>query len=475
MKIHCRFIPPTCNVVLQRAALLALGPAVSALLGCASEGVDLGGGTVAQELRRGSRCAESPIIDGDVLVREQADVAALEGCQEIRGDLTIQLFASADLSPLHQLQVVEGTLAIGQEAASVAFAADDFDPQLVEALAEQDAELLASGWLESLTGLEALERVGALFLEGTSVTDLSALEQLRVIGGQVARATGVLGLGTGSLMLVSNRELVDLSGLENARGVDALFIVESPSLVSLAGLVLEQEITAVNLSQAPALVELSALSSVLGLTTLSLSGLGITDLSALSSLERAELLTIASNPALVDVSALSNLERSGSVGFVDNAALRQLPSFNRWFGVPGDIVILDNPVLETVALDFGGFADSRDVDGTTRVFPADVVHIENNALLSSVTIPAAGLSEGAGLTSADFFLLRNNPSLSSVDFGALRRAGLLSIADNASLDSITLGALARVEDLEVTNNPELPAAAFDGVATFERTLSGNLP
>lgn len=467
------------RLIFSPASLLALVPCLAALPGCASEGVDLGGGTVAQELRRGSRCADSAIVEGDVLVAGQADLASLEDCEEIRGELTIQLFPAADLSPLHALRVVEGTLSVGQEAASVAFAAADFDPEEVEALAAQDAELLANGWLASLAGLEGLERVGALFLEGTSVSDLSALEQLRVIGGQVARTGNVLSLETGSLSLIANRSLVDLQGLESVRGVDALLIVDSPSLQSLSGIVLEPELTAVNLSDAPELVDLSALSPLVNVISLTLSGLGVADLSALSSLQTAELIGIHGNPALVDASGLATLVRAASVAFSQNAALRRLPSFGQWFFVPDELLILDNPVLETVALDFGGFPATRLVDGSEHVVPTNVVEIRGNAGLSSVSIPAHPAREdgaaNGGLTSVDFFLLSDNPSLSSVDFGGLRRAGVLSIANHASLDSVTLGSLARVEELLVTNNPQLSAAVFDGVATFERTLSGNLP
>lgn len=471
MKTHRPFNRPALT-----RSLCALGLGLCAPLGCASESVDLGGGNVAQQLRRGTRCADSPIVEGDVRVTSQADVAALEGCQEVRGALTIQLFAAADLSPLHALTAVDGTLVIGQEAAQFALFEDDVSPEEVEALAARDLELIEGGWLESLSGLESLERTGSLMLSYTSVTDLTGLEQLRIIGGPVSTGNAGAGVAAGSLTLAGNRNLRDLSGLENARGVDLLNISSNPSLLSLSGFVAEPVLSAVSIAGSPALVDLEALSPVVQLNGLFLSDLGIEDLSALTSLQNVASLGIGANDALTDVGVLGKLAECASITISGNAALRRLPSFAQWLRVPDEVWISDNPLLERVDLDFGGFSNSQTVGERLHVFPSTSVNIANNALLSSVSVPAVGSSEpAAGLVSVNFFLLRDNPGLSSLDFGGLRRAGLLSIANNPSLDSVTLGSLARVEELEVTNNPQLSAAAFDGVATFERTLSGNLP
>ncbi|MEY4548531.1 MAG: hypothetical protein RL685_4726 [Pseudomonadota bacterium] len=461
---------------LRASSLLA--PGLVALLGCASESVDLGGGTATQSLQRATRCAESSIVDADVIVANQADVAALEGCQEIRGDLVIQLFADADLSPLHDLQVVEGSLNIGQEASAAGFFEPDLDEERLEqleALAVQEAALIANGWLASLHGLESLEQAGALQLLATSVSNLSELESLRSIGGPMAGQRDIGSLESGTVIFSSNPNLIDLTGFENVRGIHSFNVFNSPELVSLSGLVLEADISVVSLADAPALADLDALSSLRAIGGLLLVRLGMSDLSSLAALERAELLGVEGNAALADASALDNLFENFSLSFVNNASLRSLPSTARWLRIPDDITIQDNPVLESIELEFGGPANVRIVDDVERAFPASVVSIENNAQLRSVSVPAVESNSVAGLTSVDFFLLRGNPSLSSVDFGGLRRAGLLSIANNQSLDSVTLGALARVEDLEVTDNPQLSGAEFDDVATFERTLSGNLP
>src|ERR1044071_2494426 len=99
MSTHCK---PTLRSI-TALPLLALG---ALPFGCASRDVDLGGGTLTRELLRNSRCNESPRIDGDVRVQSQADLDQLEGCQEIRGELDVRIFADVDLTPLHALRSV---------------------------------------------------------------------------------------------------------------------------------------------------------------------------------------------------------------------------------------------------------------------------------------------------------------------------------------------------------------------------------
>lgn len=93
-------------------------------LGCTSEGVDLGGGLSTRALTGDSRCVDSPIIEGSVRVTSQEELAALQGCEEIRGDLEVQLFPDADLTPLGSLRVVESVLVLGDSALDLV---DDFD------------------------------------------------------------------------------------------------------------------------------------------------------------------------------------------------------------------------------------------------------------------------------------------------------------------------------------------------------------
>jgi hypothetical protein len=61
-------------------AYLTALPLVCALGARSSDVIDLGGGNVAQNLEVGARCADSPVLDGDVTVTNQAELDALLGC-----------------------------------------------------------------------------------------------------------------------------------------------------------------------------------------------------------------------------------------------------------------------------------------------------------------------------------------------------------------------------------------------------------
>ena len=69
--------------------------AIMTALGCADETVNLGGGSVGQEIQRGVRCRESPIVDGSVRVTSQAEMEDLAGCEEIDGDLLVEVVRCA--------------------------------------------------------------------------------------------------------------------------------------------------------------------------------------------------------------------------------------------------------------------------------------------------------------------------------------------------------------------------------------------
>src|SRR5262245_9708078 len=91
-------------------SVLALTLSIGA---CTDENVSLGGGSVGQTIERGARCSESTVLTGLVRAKTQADIEDLAGCEEIDGDLRIEVFAGADLSPLSALHVVDGALEIG--------------------------------------------------------------------------------------------------------------------------------------------------------------------------------------------------------------------------------------------------------------------------------------------------------------------------------------------------------------------------
>ena len=438
-------------------------------LGCSSDGIDLGGGTVAQNLQLGARCAESPIVEGDVLVTSQQELADLAGCEEIVGALEVQMFADADLSPLAALRVIEGALALGTSRFSRISPEEFEDRERVEALEAEEAALQGT-WLTSLVGLESLERSGELQIFATGITDLEPLASLQRLGG--IAGTGPLSVAAGAVLVVGNPALVSLAGLENVSGIDRVEVVDNEALVSLGDLQLEEFLDVFNAAEVPRLTDISALSGVTGIATLVLDATGLTDLTALSSVRAiGESLFVMNNTALVDASALSSVEQCPSLFFSNNAVLEALPPFTEFFNLPERITIERHPMLESIEIDMP-FAISLGpvVGGQLREFGTESIIISDNAQLGSVSF-IQGPSDAFGLRAAQIVALERNPSLTRVDFGGIRSADLVVLNDNAALAEVGLGVLERVDTLELTGNPSLDGSVFDAVQTFERIES----
>lgn len=448
-------IKPTTSLCL---ALGTLG------LACSRESVDLGGDTLTQNLARGTRCAQSSTLTENVVVSNQEELDALSGCEEIEGNLIVRLFPSADLTPLSSLRVVEGQFALGVQ--------QDWDEILgffISGQLDSEVELLSAGWVASLDGVQALERVGALFLRGMPGADLRAFESLQGIGGSRA------GVFQGQIILQQNSRLRSLAGLENVANARNLVVTLSDELESLSGID-AGSLQSVALYTSPQLSDLSALAPVSTLNNLVLYETGVQELSALQNLELLSgPLMLFGNPALVDASGLDNLQMAEPINIADNAALKVLPSFSNFYMQPSVITITGNAQLEQVSLDFSQAVtqvyDIAALDGTSEAAAfevgPDVVDISNNAQLQSIEIPG-------GLTKVNLGVVQNNPSLVELDLGTLREVGRLSINGNAALSDVDPGALEHVSLLQVTQNPQLSAAIFADVQTFARDVHSNL-
>jgi hypothetical protein len=450
---------------LRRSALTSLA---ALALGCTSDGIDLGGGVLTQPIERGARCQDSTIVEGNVVVASQQDLEDLEGCEEIRGDFTIQMFADAELTPLHALQVVEGGLLIGGTLFGALWDGQGDVEDLL--LAEQ---ALRGTWLASLEGLESLERVGALMLSDTAVSDLSPLAQLRGIGGAGASPESIL--ESGDLIIQGNPLLRDLTGLERARGVTEVQIGFNGALESLDGLTPSLDLRLLLVFEEPALTDIDVFAPVTTVGELTLSTVGVTQLDALSGLVVVEgAISISNNPDLVDINGLGNVQQAKSLEVVNNAKLERLPSFQSYFVAPETIVIGDNPELEALTFDFFQASTDGFFIGSAIELSTGGVLIRNNVSLRSVVFPPNPI-ESLGVKAMQVVAFELNPSLAEVDFGGLERADRLVILQNPALGQVTLGALATVDTLQVTDNPSLDTSVFDPVRTFERIEAGNAP
>jgi hypothetical protein len=423
----------------------ALTAALPALLGaCSGDVVNVGEN--AEPLGEGVACAQVPA--GDVVVRSQAEIDALEGCTTVDGNLQVVPFAGADLRPLYALRSVAGQLRFEAPL-------DIVDGATVNHF----NDLNRTGWL-ALDGLTALESVGGLYIRGLATASLAPLSNLRV-------------LTEGDLVLADCGGLRDLHGLENLRGVDALTLVCN-ELESMAALRLTGEMSSIYID-GERLTELGSIGVWGVLNDVALYGTRLANLDAFAELSFVGgALAVVRNSALTNVDGLSQLEASGTLVIQGNPVLSRLPAFDAITRLDG-LVIQNNAVLSAlpafsgVNADLNGSGNGPDGQWTEAAllsFRPQQIEISNNPALRQFDVPA-------GWQSGSHVVIRDNPALERLGLGQLAAIDLLEIENNPLLAGVDLDALATVDSLHVRDNPQLPGAAFDAVQTFERDMSGN--
>ena len=459
----------------------ALAPALAALLAaCSGDVVNIGDGEPPEREPPPpySRCVGSPTLEGSVIVSDQAQLDALDGCETVVGDLYVQPLFYPDLRPLHALREVTGRLALSQ-----APALDGQGQSAVEANLIQS--IYAGGWLPTLAGLETLERAGSVYIAVASAPDLEPLSGLRELTGD-----GMLGLESTAVR--------DLAPLAQLRGIRSLFI-GGDQLESIADLVLPPALTAVTVG-GPQLAELGMLSQVRTVSEgFALGGGKVRDLTALSALEEvngsfeiignAELqslnglqhlrvvrdsVTIAYNPALQSLDALAGFQSANALLIYENGSLRRIPDFPEL--LTQSISIFNNPELEEVVpftgeqrrwglLHGGTYRQMEWISEYDYLqFRYERIDVFNNPALRTYALPKE-------LRGSKVVMIANNPSLTDLDLGRIEAIDVLSIKGNPALERVNLGSLATVDLLGVQGNPLLSLEVFDPVQTFERRMS----
>jgi len=458
----------------RRLALPIAAPLALALAACSGDVVNMGenpGDDGSFVPPPQSSCADNPTLQGDVVVRNQAELDALEGCTAIDGNLLIELFFDPDLRPLHELTTVRGELGLGGGDLwwSARPSAEEAD-----ALARANAE--SGVLLRSLEGLEQLETVGSLTLMNVAIDSLAPLAGLRQLTGY------------GRLAIYNADAITDLTPLARLEGIQRLSLVAN-NLTSLDGLQIAEQLVSLglagaSLSNIDALsrlrevsgdvsiygTALSDLAPLAGLGYVSSLGLGenrlLETLHGLEALEAAETgLYLVNNPVLRDTSALASLLRAEELIVEGNDSLERLPELPQLR--TNTIRIRNNARLQalpTLRGTFNGFGPRADPE--VQLSERGQVEILLNPALQSFSMPREW-RDGV------FVIIEDNASLREIDLGDLESLDLLQIANNAALDSVRLGPLDTVDTLEVVENPRLPPATFDTLRTFERTMSGN--
>src|SRR5688572_671189 len=95
----------------KRCAVASFIPLALALA-CSDGEVDLGDGLISQDVTQSGRCADSPRLEGEIYVNNQAELDQLSGCERI-GGLRIVPFEGIDLTALASLRRIDGPLDIG--------------------------------------------------------------------------------------------------------------------------------------------------------------------------------------------------------------------------------------------------------------------------------------------------------------------------------------------------------------------------
>ncbi|MEY4551665.1 MAG: hypothetical protein RL685_7860, partial [Pseudomonadota bacterium] len=325
-------------------------------------------------------------------------------------------------------------------------------------LAGEVAAIDAQGYLPSLHGLEALERVGDMELYYIAAPNLTAFESLRSV------ASHADGAFAGQLYLYKTH-MISLEGFERVRDVRQLVLVDNFELESLSGISIGSGAIHLNILGSPLITDLSDMAAARGLNTLLLTGTGIKNLDPLAQMTDIETISLSQNPELENIDGIGGLLYIGELFVYSNPKLTHLPALADVFGLDA-VTVMDNAELQRISFEFPSISEGRSLRGEPLIESADYFDIGGNPKLEVLSI-------GGGLTLASHVVVYDNASLTSIGLGNLRKLDTLDVADNAALTTLVAGELQTVDSLSVTNNPLLSTAPLDGVRTFESELRGN--
>jgi hypothetical protein len=303
------------------------------------------------------------------------------------------------------------------------------------------AQLLAIGTtsLTSLAGLEALDTVSSIQLQGNALlVDVSAM-------------SGTL---ADSIIVSSNPLLPNLNGFDVLSNTTNISLNDNASLTDLSALAVPA-LGALNITASPTLTSLESLSGLASLQQLFITNYAGTDLAGLEDLTFLGTLFMQDAPSLVSLDALGGV--TGDVGqiYLERTGLTSLGGLER---VPTiiNLNLLDNPAL-------------ADVSGLSSLQTVSTLQLENlPSLLQIPSMPSltsfgvllvrnnASLTDGGSFPSATTFgsiEYVDVPQMTSIDFPALTDASTVRIVDTGLTDLAGFEVLVNVfGDLEISDN-----------------------
>ena len=391
------------------------------------------------------------VADPEVAVQVEGGVFQAEGPGETEITATVEgVQGTASLVvEVEEGGVFEGDLLILDDEDLAEFAEGGW--------AEVDGDLTIGGEgssLTDLTGLETLRQVtGNLVVsENPSLTDLTGLGGLEEVGGELSIEDNP------SLETLGDFPDLESTGLDlRIRTNDVLTAVpEFPSLVSVG--------RTLNISANPSLETLGgfpALEST-GLSLRIVDNDVLTEIPGFPGLVSVgQTLSISANPGLEAVEAFPALEEVGTfLQFIGNEALPALPEFTLLSSIGGNLVIEGNSALE----------DLDPLAGVTSKVE-DLVVSGNDALADVWGLSNLGSSEEGNPAVQGGFIVTDNPNLPTSQAEEL--ADHLGVGGEITIEGNLDDEPGAVHegDLEVFDQEDLDAFAESGWEEVDGNLT----
>lgn len=318
--------------------------------------------------------------------------------------------------------------------------------------------------IEDLAPLASLARVGALYISAPRLRDVSGLNGLTYVGGdlQIQNTAGIVDL-SGFDHLITVRGAISVVSNASVETIDAF-----PALEACGSLTIESN-TALRTIEGNGAVEC-------GLITIRLNPV-LETIDALHRLDGSARIRIAENPALAEIRGFDALRRvidtyggifpapttiRGDIDIRANAALQTIaafPSLESLFElqVVGNPALVSLPTFPALTTPNAVLLIDNDalpaVSGFNAVTNLGRLQIENSEMLARIDGFNALQTQG---TTA---LINNNPRLATIaGFGSLVGGGSFVIANNPLLTSApAIDASGTFTELRFENNAALTA------------------
>lgn len=328
----------------------------------------------------------------DLRLNSQSAVNAFDAsCTHIKGDITISGTDITDLSPLKNVENIDGKLVIQGNASLASLSG------LEKLTTVKNLFILSNGSLTDLTGLDGLTSISGTsqiqFLN--ALTSLKGLDKLATANSLTISSNPLLkslsGLGalttiTDILSITSNAGLLSLEGLGSLSSAKRINVGGNDLLTSLAGLEALQSVSyqmQINFNK--------GLTSLAGLTNLQhLSEAYITSNDALVSLSGLEVVTgvkwlvVADNKKLNALTGLNNLATAENMIIRNNGVLADLSGLENLISV-GWLQITRNPELLSISA-LGAASGGSETSGRVAALTISGLDITSNPKLTNCAI-----------------------------------------------------------------------------------------